>query len=217
MKLVLINPNTSVETTRTMVAIAGDAVPSDVTIVGMTAPWGVGLITNAEALAVAAQAVASLSDQLSNVDAVIVSAFGDPGLEELRARLSVPVTGIAEAGMAEAATNGRRFAVVTTTPDLAGEITAKALSAGYSSFAGTWVTPGDPALLMTRPEALESALHRACLAAIEEGDAEAIVIGGGPLAVAARTLVDHIDLPIIEPVPAAARLAYERASKETMR
>jgi Asp/Glu/hydantoin racemase len=217
MKLALINPNTSVQTTRTMVAIASEAVPADVTIIGMTAPWGVGLITNAQALAVAAQAVASLWEQLGDVDAVIVSAFGDPGLEELRVRLSVPVTGIAEAGMAEAATNGRRFAVVTTTPDLAEAIAAKAVGEGHSNFAGTWVTPGDPSLTTSKPETLESALHRACLAAIEEGEAEAIVIGGGPLALAARRLVDRIEVPIIEPVPAAARLAYVRALKETVR
>ena len=48
-------------------------------------------------------------------DAVIVSAFGDPGADELARLLRRPVIGIAEAGMRAAAANGRRFAVVTHT------------------------------------------------------------------------------------------------------
>lgn len=217
MRLVLINPNTSAATTEAMVAIAQAVVPADVAIFGMTAPWGVPLITNPEALAVAAEAVIAMSDQIHDVDGVIVSAFGDPGLEALRARLSVPVTGIAEAGMVEAASGRRRFAVVTTTPDLADAIAAKAASGGHSNFAGTWVTPGEPASLMADPEQLENALYLASVAAIAEGAAEAIVIGGGPLATAARSLVSRLPVPIIEPVPAATLLACERAFEETLR
>lgn len=217
MRLALINPNTSAATTEAMVAIAQSVVPADVAIFGMTAPWGIPLITNPEALAVATEAVIAMSDQIHDVDGVIVSAFGDPGLEALRARLSVPVTGIAEAGMAEAASGRRRFAVVTTTPDLADAIAAKAAREGHSNFAGTWVTPGEPTSLMADPEQLENALYAACVTAIEEGAAEAIVIGGGPLAVAAKSLVSRLPVPIIEPVPAATRLAYVRAFEGTVK
>jgi allantoin racemase len=214
MKLALINPNTSAETTRAMVAIASETVPAGVDVTGMTAPWGATLITNPHALGIAAQAVASLSERLVDFDGVIVSAFGDPGLTELRQRVTVPVTGIAEAAMQEAASDGRRFAVVTTTPDLVASIAAKAREEGHGSFVGTWVTPGDPRTLMADPEQLAEALHTACLAAIEEGAAQALVIGGGPLAVAARSLVRRLPVPIIEPVPAAARLAVSRTLKE---
>ncbi len=217
MKLALINPNTSVETTRAMVEIAREALPAGIDVAEMTAPWGAPLITNPHALEIAAQAVASLWDQLADVDGVIVSAFGDPGLEELRQRLTVPVTGIAEAAMQEAASGGRRFAVVTTTPDLVASIAAKASEAGHGSFAGTWVTPGDPQTLMADPGQLTEALYTACLAAMEHGAAKALIIGGGPLAVAARSLATRLPVPIIEPVPAAARLTVARARKETTR
>lgn len=213
-RLILINPNTSVETTEIMVSIAKDALSQDVMISGITAPWGAPLITTVKALDMAAEAVSSLGDSLKDTDGIIVGAFGDPGLEALRARLSIPVTGIAEAGMAEAAKDGRRFAVVTTTPGLVDAVAVKAAQGGHRNFAGTWVTAGDPALTMSDAQTLENALHEACLTAIEQGNAEALIIGGGPLAVAARRLADRIPVPIIEPVPAAARLAVARAQSK---
>jgi Asp/Glu/hydantoin racemase len=216
MRLILVNPNTNAATTAAMTAIAAEAAGAAATVEGLTAPFGVPLITQPAALSVAADAVAALAPALSGADAVIVAAFGDPGLMRLRAALPVPVTGIAEAGMAEAAAGGRRFAVVTTTPALVDSIAATAAGYGHTGFAGTWLTPGEPAALMAEPAALRDALHGACLAAVAEGGAEALVIGGGPLAVAARALPDAVPVPLIEPVPAAVRLSLARL-KESAR
>ena len=44
---------------------------------------------------------------LAGADAAIVARFGNPGLDGLRAALACPVTGMAEAGMAEAGVGGR--------------------------------------------------------------------------------------------------------------
>lgn len=214
MRIALLNPNTSLETTRMMVAIAKDSAGADVEIVGHTAGFGAMLITEPKALDLAADAVAALAGDLDKANAVIISAFGDPGLEALRSTLSVPVTGIAEAGMAEAARDGRRFAVVTTTPGLRGRIAETAVRYGCTTFAGTWTTDGDPAALTADAPALEVELARAIDAAVREGSAEAIVIGGGPLAVAARSLAANSPVPLIEPVPAAVRLSLNRLNAE---
>lgn len=213
MRLLLVNPNTSRETTDSMVRIAEAAAPEGVVIEGATAPWGVGLITNEAQLTTASEAVLDLLRGRATLpDGVIIAAFGDPALEEARTLLSCPVTGIAEAGMAEAAAGGRPFAVATTTPDLAAAIAATAHRYGHASlFRGVHLTPGDPAVLMADPERLQEALADACRAAIAAG-AEAVVIGGGPLAVAARAIAPLLPVPVIEPVPAAMRLALERAS-----
>ena len=215
-RLLLINPNTNPQATAAMLAIACESAPDDVEIVGATAWCGAALITDEAALSVAAETVTALgeSTDLVSFAGVIIAAFSDPG----RSRLVAPclVTGIAEAGMGEAAAAGRAFAVVTTTPDLAAAIVACARSYGHvSQFRGTWFTSGDPATLMADPSALEAALMRACLAAIGAG-AAAVVIGGGPLASAARALVPCLPVPVIEPVPAAVRLAFRRASARVM-
>lgn len=213
MRIVLVNPNTSVATTVAMVAIAEEAAGGDAAITGVTAPYGVPLITEPRALATAAEAVGTLASSLRGAQAVIVSAFGDPGLDDLKAALPCPVTGIAEAGMAEAGAGGRRFAVVTTTPDLVDHIAASAARYGHGAFAGTWTTPGDPAALMTDPAALTRALGDACARAVRDGGAEAVVIGGGPLARAARALAATAPVPLVEPVPAAVRLTLARLNR----
>ncbi|MFT8246656.1 aspartate/glutamate racemase family protein [Roseomonas sp. BN140053] len=213
MRLLLLNPNTSANTTAAMLAIARDAAPDGVTLSGATAPHGAALITEAAALATAAGAVLSLVPALRQdpPDGVVLAAFGDPGLEELRAALPCSVTGLAEAGMAEAAAFGRGFAVVTTTPGLVDSITC--LAAGYghaAAFRGVYLTPGEPAAVMADPARLREALAQACEAAVAAG-AGALVIGGGPLATAARALAGRFPVPLVEPVPAAIRLALVRA------
>lgn len=216
MRLTLINPNTSAATTADMVAIAQAEAGSRADIAGLTASFGSPLITDPKALTVAAQAVAALLPALADSDAVIIAAFGDPGLEDLRAALPCPVTGIAEAGMAEAGECRRRFAIVTTTPALVERIAARAAFFGHTNFAGTWVTPGDPPALMANLSSLTGALAEACRRAVAEGGAEAIVIGGGPLARAARALAGTLPVPLVEPVPAAVRLSIARYRSERL-
>ena len=210
MRLTLINPNTNATTTEEMVSIAAAACPS-AQIFGLTAPFGAALITCPDELATAARAVASLAPDLGVTDGVIIAAFGDPGLADLRALVNRPVTGIAEAGMAEAARDGRRFAVVTTTPNLVAQISACARIYDHTGYIGAWLTEGDPVIVMGDPVALVAALSDACHRAMLEG-AEAIVIGGGPLAQAARSLARSVPVPLVEPVPAAVRLAIARSN-----
>lgn len=210
MKLLLLNPNTSAETTATMAAIAREETPAGVTVEGATVADGPPLITEPAALAKAGDHVIARLEalDLSSYAAVIIAAFGDPGRDEASARWPLPVVGIAQAAMAEAGLGGRRFSVVTTTPLLVDAITARAAAYGWSrQFAGVRLTPGDPADLMSDPARLEDAMARACREAEREDGAEAIVIGGGPLAVVARRLRPLIATPVIEPIPAAVRAA----------
>ncbi|MEM6383122.1 MAG: aspartate/glutamate racemase family protein [Pseudomonadota bacterium] len=212
MRLALINPNTSADTTAAMVRIANEVASDEARIAGFTAPFGAELITDEPSLDLADGAVRAMAPELTGFDGVIVAAFGDPGRESLLAQLEVPVAGIAEAGMAEAAAGGRRFAVVTTTPELRQRISETAASHGHRNFAGTWTTGGDPAALMRDPDGLEDALESTITAAVGQAKVDAIIIGGGPLAVAARALAPRAPVPLIEPLPAAVRLVMARAS-----
>lgn len=217
MRLLLVNPNTNTDTTVMMTQIARGALQGEdnaarsTDIEGITAQRGVALITNETALAEAESAVC---ERLTTIDlsayaGIIIAAFGDPGLAATRQLSPIPVTGIAEAAMAEAE---GRFAVVTTTPDLAQSITDTAIRYGHQAyFAGVVLTPGDPATLMTCAEALLAAMLAACHRAIEAHRPDSIVIGGGPLARIARELRPLLPVPVIEPIPAAVRLAMERA------
>ncbi len=197
-----------------MVGIARESAPDGVSIDGRTAPFGAPLIVDPVALAEANRAVVSLAPALAAdpPDGVIVAGFGDPGLAGLCAILTCPVTGIAEAGMAAAARHGR-FVVVTTTDRLVDAIAVKAAAYGHGkAFGGVRLTQGDAAALTADPPALLAALRLACREAIAREGADAIVIGGGPLAVAARALAAEMPVPLIEPVPEAIHLALARAA-----
>lgn len=220
-RLRLVNPNTNPATTAAMLAIARNAAKPGVALEGVTAPFGVALITDEAELTVAADAVLALGEAgaFSADDGVIVAAFGDPGRERLADRLAISVTGIAEAAFAEAATHGS-FAVVTTTPDLAVSIFANAHALGHGARFRGVALAGDASAtreavlaLMADEAALLDALETSCRSALSATGAGALVIGGGPLASAAATLRARLDVPIIEPVPAAVRLATARARR----
>jgi len=212
-RLLLINPNTDDAQTRAMTQLARQAVDAGTEITALTAPFGAKLIANEDALDEAARAVLALTPQIEHAapDGVIVSAFGDPALGDLRQMLDIPVTGIAEAGMLAAARHGS-FCVVTTTPALEAAIARKAHAYGHGErFMGSYFTSGDPHALMTDHETLTRSLATACEQAIAQTGCAAIVIGGGPLAMAARALSERFSAVLVEPVPEAARLARQRA------
>ncbi|MDR3095981.1 MAG: aspartate/glutamate racemase family protein [Paraburkholderia sp.] len=201
--ILLINPNTSQATTQMMLEIARASLGERVPVRGATMENGVPMIVEEPDLRAADGAVGALD--VGDASGVIVAAFGDPGIEALRRRLAVPVVGIGEAAMHEAARHGR-FGIATTTPALAASIEAKVRQLGLAAaFTGARFTPGDPARLGTDPQALEAALAAAVQACIEDDGAQAVVIGGGPLGRAAQALSQRFAIPVIGPVPAACR------------
>ncbi|MGJ4995088.1 aspartate/glutamate racemase family protein [Bradyrhizobium sp. HKCCYLS3077] len=204
-RILLINPNSSAATTAMMVSIARACCTSRAELVGATATRAPSMIVDAEALTASATEVVEIAQrQLDACDGIIVAAFGDPGAAAIRAAMAVPVVGIGEASMREAALGGRRFGIATVTPALVASIAALAEGIGLSAqFTGTRLTPGDPAALAADPARLAAALAEAVRACIEQDGAEAVIIGGGPLAQAANQLQPQFAVPIIKPIAAA--------------
>ena len=209
--ILLINPNTSQATTDMMVALARSVAGGRAEISGVTAASGPPMITTPEHLDAAEPGViGSARRAAGGSSGVIIGAFGDPGAVALRALLYVPVVGICEAAMREAAALGR-FAVVTTTPHLTGRIAASALRLGVGErFAGTWLTAGDPLALTGDPVGLQHALGDAVAACLREAEVASVIIGGGPLSRAAESLSGRFALPLIAPVAASVRWLLPR-------
>ena len=206
-RIVLVNPNTSEPLTALMAEIAREYAPACFRIDGLTARFGAPLLTNEVEVDEAARAVRALAPELAqSADAVIVSAFGDPGADELAALLDRPVVGIAEASMRAAAANGRRFAVVTHTGRLVRRMALRAEEIGLGAHCVcVLATEGDPVALMATPVELESALQALAHQAVAEHGAEVIVIGGGPLGRVAKALSGKVGVPVIEAIPEAVR------------
>jgi allantoin racemase len=206
-RILLINPNSSVATTQVMVEIARETAGSALDISGATATRAPPMITTPRALEEAGSEVVEIAAaQARSFDGFIVSAFGDPGLDAIRAQVGKLAVGIANAAIGEAASQGRRFAIATTTPELETQIVGRVRSAGLlSQFTGIRFTAGDPAALVSNSDALMSSMAMAIRGCIDEDGAEAVIIGGGPLARIAKSLQSVFAEPIIAPIPAATR------------
>lgn len=213
-RIALLNPNTSARSTELMMAGAVAAAPAGVHVEGRTVPRGHAFIADAPALQEAAGAVLDYAPALvaEGFDAIIVAGFGDPGVAALRQSLSLPVTGLGEAGIAEAARDGMRYAIVTVTPELHESLIAAAHAAAPAEqFAGVFYTQGDVDAMLRNPDQLERALLQACRDAVATDAVRSIVIGGGPLAHAAQDIAAQLQLRVVDPVSAAVRLACARA------
>jgi Asp/Glu/hydantoin racemase len=210
-RILLINPNSNQATTDMMVQIAQSAASNDIEIVGATAPHSPAMIVDPGALAASAPQVVEIGLGLGkDVSGIIISAFGDPGIADLRRQVSVPVVGIAEAAMLQASDKGRRFGVATTTPKLVASIDARAVELGLAQlYTGTRLTSEDPNKLVADPSRLVEALRQAVSACIELDKAEAVIIGGGPLGNAATALTPMFSVPVIAPIPAAVHRLIE--------
>lgn len=204
-RILLINPNSARATTEMMVGLAREAAPGGVVVEGATATRSPTMIVTRGALEAAGPEVVAIGvAQAGAYAGIIVSAFGDPGLTELRQRVAIPVTGICEASMLAASHEGRRFGVATVTPDLEEPIAARAAELGLARlYTGIRCTPDDPVALAGDPPRLLEGLEAAVRACIERDGAEAVIIGGGPLGQVAERLQPMFATPIIAPIPCA--------------
>lgn len=203
--ILLINPNSSKATSEMMHAIALNALAGRLAVKTVTASRAPSMIVTPEQLTASAAEVVELGTAHGKACAgIIVSAFGDPGLAELRRKVAVPVVGISEASMIEASEGGRRFGVATSTPDLAEAIGQRAHDLGLAHlYTGIRCTAGDPVALAADPALLIEALAGAVGACIGEDGAQAVVIGGGPLGEAAQALRPRFGKPVLGPIPSA--------------
>ncbi|QTF92076.1 aspartate/glutamate racemase family protein [Halomonas sp. BM-2019] len=213
--IALINPNSNTESTRSMADLARLETRGVAEVVERTNRDAPPLLTTPQDMIDAAPGVVALGVEAArdnNVAAIIVSAFSDPGLEELRESVDIPVFGIGEEVFHEAARDNREFGIVTVTPDeaLIDSFRQKAASLGYEQlYRGVRVTPGDPTELVQSPDKLDAALAEAVKESVEEDGAQAVIMGGGPLSASALRLQPQFDVPLVVAVKAAARAAVE--------
>src|SRR5205823_4648961 len=110
MKILLLNPNTSVEVTDLLVSAGRAAAAPGTELIPLTAPRGVPYIASrAEAQIGGTIALEMLAEHQHDADAAIIAAFGDPGLFGARELFDIPVVGMAEGAMLTACMLGRRF------------------------------------------------------------------------------------------------------------
>jgi len=209
MKLLLINPNTSTSVSDLIRAEAQRSAAPGTQVQVLTAPFGVAYIeTRFEAL-IGAYAVAELAAaNHGEYDALVVAAFGDPGLLGLREVLPCPVIGLTDAALASACLLGQRFSIVAISQRIRawyGETVAQyGLSGRLASIRGLDEPLSDIGSVQGNQGERLVQLAERCVA---DDGADVIVLAGAPLAGLARSLRGRLPVPCVDGVSSAVRHA----------
>ncbi len=209
MKLLLINPNISGSVSDLIRDEAVRSASPGTEIEVVTAEFGVAYIeTRFEALIGAYAAAELAARHHDRFDAVVVAAFGDPGLAGLREALPCPVTGMTEAALASACLLGKRFSIVAISQRISAwyreTVDACGLVGRLASIRGLdEALPDIGNVQGTQGERLVQLAQRC----VDEDGADVIVLAGAPLAGLARKLAGRLTVPAVDGVSSAVRHA----------
>ena len=219
MRLLLINPNISESVSELIAAEARRSASAGTEIEVLTAPFGVAYIeTRFEALIGAYAAAQVAAEHHARFDAVVVAAFGDPGLGGLREALPCPVTGLTEAALASACLLGGRFSIVAISQRIRAWYRETVHAYGLDDRLASIRALDEPLADIgnvqgNQGERLVSLAER-CVA---EDGADVIVLAGAPLAGLARTLVGRLPVPAVDGVSSAVRHAESMVALRPVR
>ena len=208
-RLLLINPNISESVSELIRHEAQRSAAPGCAIEVLTASQGVAYIeTRFEAMLGAYAAAQIAAEHHARFDAVVVAAFGDPGLLALREVLPCPVTGLSEAALASACLLGRRFSIVAISQRIRAwyleTVQANGLESRLASIRGLDEPLADIGRVQEDQGARLLGLAERC---VHEDGADVIVLAGAPLAGLARSLQGQLPVPVVDGVSSAVRHA----------
>ncbi|MFJ6415372.1 aspartate/glutamate racemase family protein [Paeniglutamicibacter sp. NPDC091659] len=216
MRLLIINPNISEDVTELIAAEALRSKSPDTELVVRTAGYGMQYIETRFESMLAGPAVAEVIAQNPGADAIVVAAFGDPGLPALKEFSRVPVIGITEAAFAAASLLGTRFSIIAISARITAWYRDCVESNGYASRLASIHSLTDPlrAIGSVQEDHAEILVELANRAVTEDG-ADVIILAGAPLAGLARQVRDRIPVPVVDGIGSGVRLAEAIAGMQT--
>jgi len=208
MRLLVINPNISDDVSELIRAEAKRTAAPDTEVVVRTAPAGVEYIETRFESLLAAPQVAQLMAEESGADAVVVAAFGDPGMPALKELLPVPVVGITEAALATAALLGRRFAIVAISRRITAWYRDCVEQNGYGSRLASIRSLGEalPSIGAVQQD-FRTELLRLAHEVVDQDGADVVILAGAPLAGLARDIGASIPVPVVDGISAGVAQA----------
>jgi allantoin racemase len=216
MRILIVNPNTSVAMTDKIAAAARAVAAPGTEIIAVNPADGPVSIEGyydevfsvPGLLAEIAKGEAFSKGEASGVSAHIIACFDDTGLEAARSLASAPVIGIGEAAFHLASLVAHRFAVVTTLSRSIPAIETNLMKYGLASRCAKVRACEVPVLALDDPASNASAQISAEIErARHEDRAEAIVLGCAGMADLAARLTEQHGLPVIDGVASAVKLA----------
>lgn len=207
-RILLINPNTTQQITDILAREARRLVADRGEIVAITAPYGAPGLETPDHIETASRAVLDVIKTQPGAQAIILGAFGDPGIEAARALSGVPVFGIGRSGLEAAGKGGRRFAIITLGEKLRPSIerSVAALALGQQVVGLHFLSAGIVEVANDRSAILDMAVDLANTSVAESG-AEAVLFGGAPFSGIATDIGDRVPVPVLDGLTSAVCLA----------
>jgi allantoin racemase len=209
MRILLINPNISQSVSDLIGAEARRTASPGTVIEVATAPLGVAYIeTRFEALIGAYAAAVLAAERQSQHDALVIAAFGDPGLAGIREAVDIPVVGLSEAALLSACMLGGRFSIIAISHRIKAWYRETVQMHGLiDRLASIRCLNQSVRDIGTVQLDHERRLRELCKLAVEEDGADVIIIAGAPLAGLARNIRADIPVPLVDGVSSAVRHA----------
>lgn len=209
MKLLLINPNTCEEMTDSIWQAAVSAADTDTEILAVNPPEGPVSVETYYDEAFAAPEVVKLARQHEkDADAIVIACFNDPALYAVRELTAKPVLGIAQSAMLLSTMVAHRFSLISLFPR--DKIMLEELLWRYGmaeQCASIRITGLSVLDCEQSPGKTSEAMKEAGRAAIREDGAEALIPGCAGMAGFAKELEAELNVPVIDGVSAAVKLA----------
>jgi allantoin racemase len=209
MKILVINPNTSLSMTAHIRA-ALESIKRPDTELTVTCPdKGPETIESAYDEAFAIPSTLELVKRASQegYDAVILACFSDPGLDAAREISTIPVVGIEEATLHVAAMLGARFSIMTPRRQRIASKREHVHLRGLSHFLAS-VRSLDLSVAQTEadPAGTKQRLMEVAAAAVDADGAEVIVMGCAGMAGYAEEIERTLNVKVLDPTAVALKL-----------
>lgn len=205
LKLLVVNPNTTASMTHAIGAVAR-AAAKRAEIVARNPAEGPPAIEGPDDYA---RCLPHLLAEVTRGErdgchGTMIACFDDPGVDEARALVAGPVTGIAEAAMRAASTVAARWAIVTTVEPAVPVIEKLVLRYGAERACAGVRAAGVHVLDLEHPSsATRQRVLQAARALVDESRATAIVMGCAGMSTLRDDLAGALRVPIIDGVASA--------------
>lgn len=208
-RILLLNPNTTESMTDGLARVARLAARGNTHVMPMTLTRGFPYISSrAEAQISGAIALEAIATREHDIDAVVIAAFGDPGLKAAREMFHIPIIGMAEAAMLSAMQLGERFSIVTFTPAMSRWYLDSVQDCGLLHRFASLRTPethdGNVNDVQARLRDSLCSLVNQC---VQEDGADVVILGGAPLAGLTADLQPEVQALLVDPIWCAIRQA----------
>ncbi|MDB5365508.1 MAG: hypothetical protein JWM77_1435 [Rhodospirillales bacterium] len=209
MRILVINPNTSIEMTASIDAVAKKYAAADTVLTTLSPAYGPRSIECHYEEQIAGLATIETVAQLeAEYDAFVIACYGDPAVDACREITNKPVIGIGEASMHMACLLGHKFSIVTVIPravpimeDLARKI---GLESRCASIRSTSLTVLE---IEADPDRAVIEMVAEAKAAIAQDGAEVICLGCAGMGPLDDRVQDAVGVPVLDGTVCAVLLA----------